>query len=74
MAGGLLTYETKKEITSLLSQQHKLKASIATRNFPLSAEELKKNLGLQDGSDFYIFGTTLKGEKKVVIMTKKTLV
>ncbi len=63
--------KTKKEITSLLSQQHKLKASIATRNFPLSAEELKKNLGLQDGSEFYIFGTTLKGEKKVVIMTKK---
>jgi hypothetical protein len=47
------------------------KASVATRNFPLSAEELKKNLGLQDGSDFYIFGTTMKGEKKVVVLTKK---
>ena len=63
--------KTKKEITSLLSQQHKLKASIATRNFPLSAEELKKNLGLQDGSDFYIFGTTMKGEKKIVVLAKK---
>ena len=47
------------------------KASVATRNFPLSAEELKKNLGLQDGSDFYIFGTTMKGEKKIVVLTKK---
>ena len=47
------------------------KASVATRNFPLSAEELKKNLGLQDGNDFYIFGTTMKGEKKVVVLTKK---
>ena len=47
------------------------KASVATRNFPLSAEELKKNLGLQDGSDFYIFGTTMKGEKKVIVLTKK---
>ena len=47
------------------------KASVATRNFPLSAEELKKNLGLQDGGNFYIFGTTMKGEKKVVILTKK---
>lgn len=78
--------KTKKEISSRCKQatdngQHTLsksgslfKASVATRNFPLSAEELKKNLGLQDGSEFYIFGTTLKGEKKVVIMTKKTLV
>ena len=47
------------------------KASVATRNFPLSADELRKNLGLQDGSDFYLFGTTMKGEKKVVILTKK---
>ena len=47
------------------------KASVATRNFPLSADELRKNLGLQDGSDFYIFGTTMKGEKKVVVLAKK---
>ena len=61
--------KTKKEITSLLSQQPK--ASVATRNFPLSAEELKKKLGVQDGSDFYLFGTTMKDEKKVVIIVKK---
>ena len=48
------------------------KASVATRNFPLSADELRKNLGLQDGSEFYIFGTTMKGEKKVVVLAKKT--
>ena len=64
--------KTKKEITSLLNQQPK--ASVATRNFPLSAEELKKNLGLKDGSDFYLFGTTMKGENKVVILAKKKLI
>ena len=68
--------KTKKEITSLLNQQPKAnsqqpKASVAMRNFPLSADELRKNLGLQDGSEFYIFGTTMKGEKKIVILTKK---
>ena len=68
--------KTKKEITSLLSQEptaksQQLKASVAIRNFPLSADELRKNLGLQDGSDFYLFGTTMKGEKKVVVLTKK---
>ncbi|MBR5780510.1 MAG: SAM-dependent methyltransferase [Bacteroidales bacterium] len=47
------------------------KASVAVRNFPLSAEELKKNLDMHDGSDFYIFGTTMKGDKKVVILTEK---
>ena len=57
--------------SKLKAQGSKPKASVAVRNFPLSAEELKKNLGLQDGNDFYIFGTTMKGEKKVVILTKK---
>ena len=74
--------KTKKEITSICQQttdngqqtsskSGSLKASVAVRNFPLSADELKKNLGLQDGSDFYIFGTTMKGEKKIVVIAKK---
>ena len=63
--------QTLEESSKLKAQSSRLKASVATRNFPLSADELKKNLGLQDGSEFYIFGTTMKGEKKVVILTKK---
>ena len=70
--------KTKKEISSRCQQISSedfsatlKKASVAVRNFPLSAEELKKNLGLQDGNDFYIFGTTMKGERKVVVLTKK---
>ena len=60
--------KTKKEI-SLRCQQPK--ANVAVRNFPLSTEELKKNLGLHDGGEFYIFGTTMKGENKVIVLTKK---
>ena len=63
--------QTLEESSKLTAQSSRLKASVVTRNFPLSAEELKKNLGLQDGGDFYIFGTTMKGEKKVVVLTKK---
>ena len=69
--------KTKKNIWTLDFEDAKKgsatfkKANVAVRNFPLSAEELKKNLGLQDGSDFYIFGSTMKGEKKVVVLTKK---
>ena len=47
------------------------KASIAVRNFPLSVAELRKALRLADGDETYLFATTLKGEKKVVIRTKK---
>ena len=63
--------QTLEESSKLKAQSSRLKVSVATRNFPLSADELKKNLGLQDGSDFYLFGTTMKGEKKVVILMKK---
>ena len=65
------TQSGKNSATLRLCDSATSKASIAVRNFPLSAEELKKNLGLQDGGDFYIFGTTMKGEKKVVVLAKK---
>ena len=69
---GQQTLSEDSSATQQLSNSATLKkASVATRNFPLSAEELKKNLGLQDGGDFYIFGTTMKGEKKVVVLAKK---
>ena len=63
--------QTLEESSKLTDQSSRLKASVATRNFPLSAEELKKNLGLQDGNDFYIFGTTMKGEKKMLVIGSK---
>lgn len=64
-------WETTSLSSQLIAHGSQPKASIAVRNFPLSAEELKKNLGLQDGGEFYIFGTTMKGEKKIVVLTKK---
>lgn len=52
-------------------QQSLSKVSIAVRNFPLSAEELRKHLSFKDGDDFYIFGTTMKGDKKVLVLGSK---
>ena len=46
-------------------------ASIAVRNFPLTVAELRKTLRIGDGDGVYLFATTLKGEKRVVIRTKK---
>ncbi len=56
----------KKELLNDITE-----ASVAIRNFPLSANELRKNLNLKESDKNFVFGTTLIGEKKVVILAKK---
>lgn len=36
-------------------------ANIAVRNFPLSADELRRRAGIRDGGDVYLFGATVSG-------------
>jgi hypothetical protein len=60
---------SKKIKQTLLSDV--VQASIAVRNFPLSVAELRKILRIGDGDSIYLFATTLKGEKKIIIRTKK---
>ena len=55
----------KKELRNAL--QGITHANIAVRNFPLSADALRKRLKLMDGGDTYIFGTTIQGEHKLII-------
>ena len=50
---------------------HLANASIAVRNFPLSAEELRKTLKIKDGNAYYLFGCTLFEGQRVVLQTKK---
>ncbi|MGB7843004.1 MAG: class I SAM-dependent methyltransferase [Salinimicrobium sp.] len=47
------------------------KAHISTRNFPLSVENLRKQLKLMDGGENYLFFITNIEEKKVVMVCKK---
>lgn len=47
------------------------KASVVTRNFPLTANDLRKALDLKESDDNFVFGTTLTGEKKIVILCKR---
>ena len=56
----------KKELLNDITE-----ASVATRNFPLSANELRKSLNLKESDKNFVFGTTLIGEKQVVILCKK---
>lgn len=59
----------KKELRRALAGIEK--ANIATRNFPLKPEELRKRLKLKDGGDTYIFGTTnAQGDHLLYICTK----
>ena len=57
--------KTAKELSHLAS------ASIAVRNFPLTAEELRKTLKIKDGNTCYLFGCTLSGGMKCVIVCEK---
>jgi len=47
------------------------KANVTTRNYPLSAEELKKKAGLKDGGEKYLIGLT--GTKKKLLIAAKRI-
>lgn len=60
----------RKKIRNYLPE---MKANVATRNFPITPEALKKKLGLKDGGDVYLFGITdIQNTKKLLITTKIT--
>lgn len=62
------------EVSSRLLKQLKRivsQANIATRNFPLSPEELKKKTGIRDGGEVYLFGTTHREKGNVLIRCHK---
>ncbi|MBO4655752.1 MAG: SAM-dependent methyltransferase [Bacteroidales bacterium] len=64
-----------REVLPLKQAQTALKdlrqANVAVRNFPLTAEELKKKLKLTDGGEVYIFGTTLEKDRKLIVICSK---
>ena len=48
----------------------KRKANVITRNYPLTAEELKKKLKLSDGGEKYVIGFSSLKKKYVVLATR----
>lgn len=46
-------------------------ANVSVRNFPVTAEQLKKRLKLRDGGDIYIFGTTLLSGDTCLLLCQK---
>lgn len=58
----------KKELREALAGIDR--ANISVRNFPLSAEALRRRLKLKDGGDVFIFGTTWAGNCTLFICKK----
>lgn len=47
------------------------RANVAVRNFPMTAQQLRQRLRLQDGGDCYIFGTTTADGHRMIYLCKK---
>ncbi len=58
--------KVKKELLQTVNA-----AAVSVRNFPLSTNELRKNLDLKESDETFIFGTTMMKEKKVLVLCKK---
>lgn len=59
----------KKELKESLKDISQ--ANISTRNYPFTVAELRKQTKLKEGSNNYLFATTLSNEKKVLILCEK---
>ena len=57
--------ESKQSLSGLTQ------ANISVRNFPLTVNELRKKTELKEGGEVYLFATTLKDERKVLIKCEK---
>ncbi len=48
-------------------------ANIATRNFPLSADALRRKTGIRDGGESYLFGTTFGHRDAWLMLCRKVM-
>ena len=58
----------KKQLRKLIPSK---KANITTRNFPENVEQIRKKTGLKDGGNQYVFFTTDKNNKHIVLICHK---
>ena len=64
-----ITTMNKKEVATALKGT--TRANVAVRNFPMTAQQLRQRLHLQDGGDCYIFGTTIASGDRLLYICKK---
>ena len=66
---GWAPYNKKTKQTLLAGVE---KASISTRNFPLSVADLRKSLKIADGDEIYLFATTVSNGQLLIIKTTRS--
>ena len=49
-------------------------ANIATRNFVMTADELRKRTGIKDGGEVYLFGAKVKDVGQMLLKCRKKVV
>ena len=64
-----VTTMNKKELKAALTGIGN--ANIATRNFPMSPEQLRKRLKLKDGGDVYLFATTNDAGEHLIYVCRR---
>lgn len=64
-----VTTMNKKELKAALTGIEN--ANIATRNFPMSPEQLRKRLKLKDGGDVYLFATTNDAGEHLIYVCRR---
>ena len=64
-----VTTMNKKELARALAGV--TRANVATRNFPMTAQQLRQRLGLKDGGECYIFGTTTAAGQRMLYTCHK---
>lgn len=62
-----ITHTIKPEAKAIAERIPEKKANVFTRNYPLSPDELKKKLKINDGGEQYVIGFTGENKKFVVI-------
>ena len=64
-----VTTMNKKELARSL--RGITRANVATRNFPMTAQQLRQRLHLADGGETYIFGTTTAAGQRLLYICRK---
>ena len=64
-----VTTMNKKELKQALAGI--TQANVATRNFPMTAQQLRQRLRLKDGGDTYLFGTTNHAGQHLLFICRK---
>ena len=69
--GRIFRITETEDYASFKKRKERIKANVATRNFPLKAEELRKLHKITDGGEVYLFFCTNHLGNLLVIFTEK---